>query len=61
MKSKRIKKLYFIYKKFRQMTAMLFQTLSAISTEQSSTIVFPFPIDTLCLSMGQEKDKRKSD
>jgi len=31
------------------------QTLSAISTEQSSTIVFPFPIDTLCLSMGQEK------
>ncbi|XP_023332082.1 mechanosensory protein 2 isoform X1 [Eurytemora carolleeae] len=37
------------------------QTLSAISTEQSSTIVFPFPIDTLCLSMGQEKDKRKSD
>ena len=27
------------------------QTLSAISTEQSSTIVFPFPIDTLSLSM----------
>jgi hypothetical protein len=39
----------------------LFQTLNAISTEQSSTIVFPFPIDTLCLSMGLNKDKRKSD
>ena len=41
----------------------LFQTLNAISTEQSSTIVFPFPIDTLCLSMGADKEdvKRKSD
>ena len=39
----------------------LFQTLNAISTEQSSTIVFPFPIDTLCLSMGLNKEKRKSD
>ena len=41
----------------------LLQTLNAISTEQSSTIVFPFPIDTLCLSMGNEKEdvKRKSD
>ena len=40
-----------------------FQTLNAISTEQSSTIVFPFPIDTLCLSMGADKEdvKRKSD
>ena len=40
-----------------------FQTLNAISTEQSSTIVFPFPIDTLCLSLGNEKEetKRKSD
>jgi len=39
------------------------QTLNAISTEQSSTIVFPFPIDTLCLSMGADKEdvKRKSD
>jgi len=37
------------------------QTLNAISTEQSSTIVFPFPIDTLCLSMGLDKEKRKSD
>ena len=36
-----------------------FQTLNAISTEQSSTIVFPFPIDTLCISMGQEKEKEK--
>lgn len=36
------------------------QTLSAISTEQSSTIVFPFPIDTLCLSMGQDKENAKS-
>ena len=36
---------------------LLFQTLNAISTEQSSTIVFPFPIDTLCISMGQEKEK----
>ena len=35
------------------------QTLNAISTEQSSTIVFPFPIDTLCISMGQEKEKEK--
>ena len=35
------------------------QTLNAISTEQSSTIVFPFPIDTLCISMGAEKDKEK--
>ena len=39
----------------------LIQTLNAISTEQSSTIVFPFPIDTLCLSMGLDKEKRKSD
>ena len=35
------------------------KTLNAISTEQSSTIVFPFPIDTLCISMGAEKDKEK--
>jgi erythrocyte band 7 integral membrane protein len=38
------------------------QTLSAISTEQSSTIVFPFPIDSLSLgTMGSrdpEKDKK---
>ena len=40
------------------------QTLNAISTEQSSTIVFPFPMDTLSLgSMGtagvgkEKKDK----
>jgi len=38
---------------------LIFQTLSAISTEQSSTIVFPFPIDTLSLSMGVDKDKNK--
>ena len=38
-----------------------FQTLNAISREQSSTIVFPFPIDTLCLSMGSDKDKKKAD
>lgn len=37
------------------------QTLSAISTEQSSTIVFPFPIDSLSLSMGVGKEKNKSD
>jgi len=38
------------------------QTLSAISSEQSSTIVFPFPMDTLCLGMEKLKDdKRKSD
>eukprot|EP00095_Tigriopus_kingsejongensis_P007104 maker-scaffold130_size324016-snap-gene-1.16 protein:Tk07104 transcript:maker-scaffold130_size324016-snap-gene-1.16-mRNA-1 annotation:"predicted protein" len=34
------------------------QTLNAISTEQSSTIVFPFPIDSLSLSMGVGKDKK---
>ena len=40
----------------------LFQTLSAISSEQSSTIVFPFPMDTLCLGMEKLKeDKRKDD
>jgi erythrocyte band 7 integral membrane protein len=38
-----------------------FQTLNAIAREQSSTIVFPFPIDTLCLSMGSDKDKKKAD
>ena len=37
------------------------QTLNAISTEQSSTIVFPFPIDSLSLSMGVGKEKNKSD
>ena len=37
------------------------QTLNAISTEQSSTIVFPFPIDSLSLSMGMGKEKNKSD
>ncbi|XP_040570023.1 band 7 protein AGAP004871 isoform X1 [Lepeophtheirus salmonis] len=37
------------------------QTLNAISTEQSSTIVFPFPIDSLCLSMGTGKEKNKND
>lgn len=36
------------------------QTLSAIATEQSSTIVFPFPIDTLCLAMDSNKDRTKS-
>merc|ERR1712080_131650 len=37
------------------------QTLNAISTEQSSTIVFPFPIDSLSLSMGMEgKEGKKS-
>jgi hypothetical protein len=39
----------------------ILQTLNAISTEQSSTIVFPFPIDTLCLNMGIDKEKRKCD
>ena len=39
----------------------LFQTLNAISTEQSSTIVFPFPINTLSLSMGLDTEKRKTD
>ena len=37
------------------------QTLNAISTEQSSTIVFPFPIDSLSLTMGPTRDKDKSD
>lgn len=37
------------------------QTLSAISTEQSSTIVFPFPIDSLSLSMGVPKEKNKKE
>lgn len=37
------------------------QTLNAISTEQSSTIVFPFPIDSLCLSMGVGKEKNKKE
>jgi len=37
------------------------QTLNAISREQSSTIVFPFPMDSLCLNMGLDKDKKKSD
>merc|ERR1712088_641844 len=36
------------------------QTLSAISSEQSSTIVFPFPIDSLSLSMGLDKEGKKS-
>ena len=45
----------------KRLLKYLFQTLNAISTEQSSTIVFPFPIDTLCLSMGLDKEKRKSD
>jgi len=36
------------------------QTLSAISTEQSSTIVFPFPIDSLSLgSIGNKKGTKK--
>ena len=39
----------------------LFQTLNAISIKQSSTIVFPFPIEMLCLSMGSDKDKKKAD
>ena len=38
-----------------------FQTLNAISREQSFTIVFPFPIDTLCLSMDSDKDKKTAD
>jgi len=37
------------------------QTLNAISTEQSSTIVFPFPIDSLSLSMGVGKEKNKKE
>jgi len=37
------------------------QTLSAIATEQSSTIVFPFPIDTLCIGMGLDKKTTKND
>ena len=40
---------------------LVFQTLNAISTEQSSTIVFPFPINTLSLSMGLDTEKRKTD
>ena len=36
-----------------------FQTLNAISTEQSSTIVFPFPIDTLCISMDPDKKEKE--
>ena len=35
------------------------QTLNAISTEQSSTIVFPFPIDSLSLSMVGKDKKEK--
>ena len=34
---------------------------NAISREQSSTIVFPFPIEILCLFMGSDKDKIKAD
>jgi len=35
------------------------QTLSAISSEQSSTIVFPFPMDTLCLGMEKFKEEKR--
>ena len=38
-----------------------FQTLNAISTEQSSTIVFPFPIDTLCISMDPDKKEKEKE
>jgi len=36
------------------------QTLNAISREQSSTIIFPFPLDTLCAGLDKD-DKKKSD
>lgn len=36
------------------------QTLNDISTENSSTIVFPFPLDSMCMS-AQEKEAKKSD
>ena len=41
------------------LSTIIFQTLNAISTEQSSTIVFPFPIDTLCLSVGDKEKEKK--
>ena len=38
------------------------QTLGSVATEQSSTIVFPFPIDSLSLTdLGGSMDKDKID